>query len=189
VTDVVTERESPAATVFREWVDAYRADIERWCPVPGTADPWTDWLTGLRFPRGPLDAWLEHDVEEMIVAADRRRLATVPTTKHFAATWAEFRQQHEYLEHTAHRRCVRYLIWRGAALKVKLELDRFQDVIDRNQCRAKLTAAERSIGGSNIDDWLWSAPYLPWQDGSRQPHPLSAYAATVLALVKSEAVR
>jgi hypothetical protein len=127
VTDVVTENESPIVA-SRELIDKYRADIERICPVPGTADPWRNWFKGLHFPRGPLDA-----IEDMIVAADRRRLA-MPTTKRFAAIWAEFREQHEYLESTAYRRCVRYLIWRAAALKVKCEIDRFQDVIDRNQC-------------------------------------------------------
>ena len=193
MTDAGTESYSPAAAVHREWIDKYRADIESICPIPSTADPWNDWLTGLHFPGGPLfpcgplDAWIELDIKDMIAAADRRRLATQPTTKHFAATWAEFREWHEHrLDGSAYRRCLRYLIWRAAALKVKLEIDRFQDVIDANQCRAKLTAAERSIGGGNLDNWLWSAPCHDWADASRSPHPMCIYAATVLALVKSE---
>jgi len=47
---------------------------------------------------GPLDATLEHCVEDLILVADKRRLATKPTTKHFADIWATFRQHHENLD-------------------------------------------------------------------------------------------
>ena len=60
-------------------------------------------------------------------------------------------------------------------------------MIDCNQCRAKLAAAERSLGTGKLDEWLWSAPCHDWLDAPRSPHPLSAYAATVLALVRSGA--
>jgi hypothetical protein len=67
--------------------------------IEDTADPWCHWFRMLRFPRhGPLDAEIEHDIEEVCRAADKRRLAIVPRTKRFAEMWATFRQHHERLE-------------------------------------------------------------------------------------------
>jgi hypothetical protein len=57
--------------------------------IEDTADPWCHWFRMLRFPRhGPLDAEIEHDIEEVCRAADKRRLAIVPRTKRFAEMWA-----------------------------------------------------------------------------------------------------
>jgi hypothetical protein len=47
---------------------------------------------------GPLHNWLEHDIEDVICAADQLGLATVPQTETFTKQWATFRKHHEELD-------------------------------------------------------------------------------------------
>ena len=62
-------------------------------------DPWQHWLHHLRFPHeGPLNAWLENDIESAIRTADALRLATTPSTAHFTTIWDAFRRHHEELD-------------------------------------------------------------------------------------------
>jgi hypothetical protein len=120
--------------------DEYR-EVPWFYRIEDTPDPWRNWLShALRCrymdyhgpePRPPLhspfDAALEHHIEDMCWAADRRRLAIVPSTKHFAEIWATFRRHHEWHEGDWDYRRNRFLIWRTAALKVTLERGWGQD--------------------------------------------------------------
>jgi hypothetical protein len=79
------------------------AVAERWFDtIPSTADPWRRWFGMVQFPQyDPSDARLariEHYVEEICRAADKRRLAIKPETERFADMWATFRKHHENLE-------------------------------------------------------------------------------------------
>jgi hypothetical protein len=44
---------------------------------------------GLSGRHGPLDSWIEDDIEKACRAAERLRLATVPTTKRFAGRFQD----------------------------------------------------------------------------------------------------
>jgi hypothetical protein len=158
-----------------------------------TNDPWRCWLSALpaRHLRGhgPLDAWIEHDVDELIQRADRLRLSIVPETKRFTDMWAAFRRHHENLEDRNKYRRRRYLTWRAAALTLICQRDCFQDVIDRSMARDKLAATMRefgplapdgSYGGSNF----WRAATVQFAGGATGPDPLSEYAAMVLLITK-----
>jgi hypothetical protein len=160
-----------------------------WLDDADCYDPWCNWLQGLGFPRcgyGPLEAWLEHDIEDAITAADRLRLATAPTTKLFTIAWDNFKRQHEELECRGKYRRLRYMTWRATALKVLCERHRFQDEADAHQARDKLLATLK---------WFW--PDIDmfgnfgteggnfWRVGDREhPDQLAQYAIMVLLLMR-----
>jgi hypothetical protein len=171
--------------------------------IEDTDDPWRHWFAMLDFPcYGPLEAWIETDVEELCRAADERRLALKPQTERFAQMWATFRRHHENLEDCWKHRRQRWLTWRAAALTVICDRDRFQDVIDRNQARAKLAETMREHGPYEPDGSYRCGPYpdgsfsctnfwrpeiADFSDGTSRPHPLTEYAAMVLMLVRATA--
>jgi hypothetical protein len=170
---------------------------ERWFDrIDITDDPWRDWFSMLGFPRqyNPLEAQIEHQVEDLCGAADIRRLTVEPTTMRFTKIWATFRGHHEALEGRGKYRTRRFLVWRASALRVIYDRGGFQDEIDANQVRDKLVATlgefwpgikpDGSCGGYNF----WRAETVTFSDdGSKQPDALSEYAAMVLTLVKTAA--
>jgi len=156
-------------------------------------DPWRNWFAMLDFPHhGPLDAELERDVEALCLAADRRRMATDPTTKHFATMWATFRGHHVRLEDNWKYRRTRYLVWRAAALKVIHEGHWGQDSTDRLQVRNKLGETMTEFGpyafdGSDRAGNFWKVTMWPNEQGKLEPDSLAEYAVIVLSLVRAAA--
>ena len=63
------------------------ADPRWFYRINDTFDPWQNWFAMLDFPHqhDPLDADLEHQVEDLCQAADVHRLTITPSTEHFAA--------------------------------------------------------------------------------------------------------
>jgi hypothetical protein len=177
---------------------AYDGDlVERpfgWLDVIAyTDDPWRCWLGALPAwhlrGHGPLDAWIEDDVEELIQRADRLRLSIVPETKRFTDIWAAFRRRHENLEDRNKYRRNRYLTWRAAALTLICQRDRFQDVVDRNTAHDKLAATMREFGplapdGSYGAFNFWRVVAVQFSDGTTGPDPLSEYASMVMMIAK-----
>ncbi len=102
-----------------EWLDWFAGGIDH------CFDPWNEWLKYQRFPRAnPPIAQLEHDIEDLVKAADILRQSTVPQTKTFKARYGRFRKQHEELDCRGKYCRLRYMVWRAAALKVICERDR-----------------------------------------------------------------
>jgi hypothetical protein len=163
--------------------------------IESTADPWCDWfqMLGLGLParHTPLDAWIERDVEEACRAADRLRLAVIPTTKRFSNMWATFRRHHEQLDGNYKHRRIRWLVWRAAALTVICARNRFQDVVDANQARDKLAATMHELGPIEPDGSFPGGGNF-WRvghDSAGTPDPLAEYAVMVLSLVRAAARR
>lgn len=159
--------------------------------LDGCYDPWRDWLLGCRFPHnGPMQTWLENDIESAIRSADALRLATTPSTATFTKQWAAFKLHHEELDGRGKYLRMRTMVWRAAALKALCERDCFQDCIDADQARTVLTQtmlwfwptidAEGNYDGGNF----WRPKLVNCSDGSRQPDALSEYAAMVLLLMR-----
>jgi hypothetical protein len=126
--------------------------------IEHTDHPWRHWLRSALYARrrasqghAPLDAWIEHDVDELIERADRVRLSIAPETTRFADMWATFHGHHMNLETSYGYRRTRYLTWRGAALTLICQRDCFQDVVDRNMARELLAATMREHGPYNPD--------------------------------------
>ncbi len=124
-------------------------------------NPWRDWLSGLPAIRlrgyTVCDGWIEHRINDAILAADARRLAIDPTAKtnHFAAMWEHFRHHHVVLDGALYRRCLRYCAWRFAALGVICDRDRFQDDGDRVQARALFDAAMSEFSIDPDEDYTY----------------------------------
>jgi hypothetical protein len=159
--------------------------------IGGSYDTWCDWLSGCRFPReGPLQAWLENDIESAIRTADAFRLATAPTTKTFTAQWNNFRQQHEDLDQRGKHCRMRYMVWRAAALKVMCERNQFQDDADAQQARNVLAQTMHyfwptiDAHGHYPDGNFWQPKLVDVSDGTQAPDPLAAYTAMVLVLLR-----
>lgn len=152
--------------------------------IPAVCDPWADWLQMLGFPRryDPLDAEIEHRIERICYAADRHRLAVVPTTKRFASMWLQFRLHHEALEDCYKYRYRRWLVWRASALKVIYAGDH-QDEADVYLAYDKLTETLDALGPGHRDnlDWFWQLHC----DGDGIPSPLHEYGCMVLTLVRA----
>jgi hypothetical protein len=89
-------------------------------------DPWETWVETLGFPHQyePLDATIEHAVEDAILHADARRRAV---GRVFPQMWADFRRHHDELDGRGKYRRIRYRIWRAAALKTMLDHGHYQD--------------------------------------------------------------
>jgi hypothetical protein len=164
----------------------------RWFDVIEPCErPWRDWFSMLQFPcHSPTDGWIEGRlVEDVCRHADRWRLAVAPATPRFAAAWATFRHHHEQLDDCYKYRRKRWLIWRGAALKVAHDhgdylYGDFQDVADFAQCRELLAATMAEFGPVAPDGSYNGGNF--WQvstDSDGTPCPLSEYAAVVLMLV------
>jgi hypothetical protein len=172
------------------------ADVEsapRWFDlIEPAADPWHGWLAMLpnileRDIR-PLDSWLEHAVETMIEDADALRLSVSPATKHFGATWALFRRQHEHLETSYRYRRNRYLVWRAAGLTVLRARNRFQDLADLEQVRDRLAATMAEFGPVAVDGSyrggnFWKPVLVDFDDGTHGPAPLAHYSSLVLLMM------
>lgn len=151
-----------------------------------TDDPWRHWLYRIEFPNrqaGPHEAWIEHDIARLVRRADELRLGIEPTTKRFAAMWSRFRQHHEELEGRGKYLRKRWMIWRGAALRVMRDYQMWQDDVDLRLLREQLGEAMRyhgpydengDCGGINI--WCPSAD-----------SPFEQYAQMVLSLVRAAA--
>lgn len=170
-------------------------EVYRWfdeiddCPYP-----WRDWLKRI-VPYsarriGPLDAGIERKVEDLIQAADARRLDVIFG---HGPMWAMFRAHHEALEERGKYRRRRYMIWRAAALKTICDCHQFQDDIDAAQAHNKLAATMAEFGGSCAPDGafgdgcnFWRPElHLDGDDGTSGFDPLHEYAMVVLALVRA----
>jgi hypothetical protein len=140
-------------------------------------DPWETWVRTLGFPRryAPLDAAIEHAVEDAILRADARRLAV---GRALPMIWADFRRHHDELDGRGKYRRLRYRIWRAAALKTMLDHHHYQDEAEAAIIRSKLAAVYVELGFG--PDGTLSA-YCLWQPRSRTDN-LETYAADVLAL-------
>ncbi len=162
----------------------------------GCDDPWRDWLYQLRFPHeGPLQAWLENDIESAIRTADALRLATVPHTDTFTKQWHTFRRHHEELDCGGKYRRRRTMIWRAAALKVICERDRFQDDIDRRLANDVLAQTMLwfwptiDVNGDYPGGNFWQPKLVDFSDATQAPDPLAEYAAMVLLLMRKAQVK
>ena len=150
-------------------------------------DPWQHWLHHLRFPHeGPLNAWLENDIESAIRTADALRLATTPSTAHFTTIWDAFRHHHEELDQRGKYCRERFMIWRAAALKALCERNAFQDAADAKQARDVLAETMHyfwpTIGADgNFPDGNFWQPKLC---DSQRPDPFAEYTAMVLTLLR-----
>jgi hypothetical protein len=152
-----------------------------------TADPWLYWLHRIEFPNclaTPHEAWIEHDIERLVRQADELRLQIEPATKRFAVMWLRFRQHHEGLEERGKYLRKRWMIWRGAALRVMRDYRMWQDEVDLRLLRAQLAEAMRyhgpydengDCGGINI-----------WRPATGDS-PVEEYAQMVLSLVRAAA--
>ena len=150
----------------------------------------TTGCTNLRFPHeGPLQAWLENDIESAIRTADALRLATAPHTDTFTKQWHGFRRHHEELDFGGKYRRQRYMVWRAAALKALCERNAFQDAADSQQARNVLASTMRYFwptidADGNFPDgnfWRVSDP--------DQPDALAEYAGMVLVLLRQALAR
>lgn len=158
--------------------------------LSGSYDPWLHWLSGCRFPHeGPLQAWLENDIESAIRTADALRLATTPSTAHFTTIWDAFRRHHEELDCGGKYRRERYMAWRAAALKALCARNCFQDDADAKQARDVLAETMRYFGPYDADGNcdggnFWHPKLCDFSDGSQRPDPFTEYAAMVLTLLR-----
>ncbi len=140
--------------------------------------PWLTWVKALGFPRqyDPLEAEIEHGVEDAILHADRCRLAIADALAAFPQMWAAFRKHHIALDDRWKYRRRRFLIWRAAALKTMLERGYYQDAVDAEMIQEKLLATYREFGPLDVNGSY--GPYNLWRPDSS----LEEYAADVLAL-------
>ena len=187
-------------TDFDDDVD-FDAGQHWWHAIEHCDDPWRDWLQQLDRPgAGPLDAWLEQRIEDMIRAANAQRLAKTPTTKHFTEIWAKFKEHHVNLDGCYEYRCDRYLTWRAAALTVICDGE-FQDQVDAAQAHTKLAETMGELGpydadgshrveGGEVVSNFWRQINV-WKPSAndqwvrRDATSLTEYAAMVLTLMKA----
>jgi len=143
--------------------------------------PWQTWVKALGFPRrhDPLEAEIEHAVEDAIRHADARRLAVARALAFSSCMWSAFRERHTELDERWDYRRNRYLIWRAAALKTMLDRGYYQDAVDAQMIRDKLLATYReAVGPLDVNGSY--GKYNLWRPVGDSP--FEQYAADVLAL-------
>ena len=159
----------------------------RWFDViePSEGDrPWQTWVKALGFPRryGPLEAAIEHAVEDAILHVDRRRLAVAGALAALPQMWAVLCKHHIALDDCWKYRRKRYLLWRAAALKTMLHRSLYQDAADAAMIRDRLLATYREFAPLDING-NYGTSYNIWRPDPRSPvSGLECYAADVLAL-------
>jgi hypothetical protein len=151
-------------------------------PSPGD-DAWHTWINALGFPRRhqPLEAQVEHDIEDAIKRADEHRLSVWRgLTLSGIPIWAGFRKRHLELDERWDYRRNRYLVWRVAALKTLVDREQYYDPIDGKLTRDKLLATYREFWPLDINGRDPESNISLWEP--RNGNPFHEYAADVLSL-------